>query len=733
MIFSGCPVERVQFNEQTLWTGAEGTQKWLDASRSNERTRDGAIGAYQPFGDLTLELPADHANASEFSRELDLSTGVVTTRYRVGNVLHTRQAFASHAAGVIVVRLTADKGASVSLRVALRDAKRPPMEPARTVVAGHRMSFSGAFTRPRSVPETARQYNGMQYTAAVDAVAEGGKVEAENDELVVTGADSVTLLLAAGTSYVAEPARGYRGDPPGPHVETLLAAAGARPFEQLLAEHVSEHKALLNRVALELPVTPSSALPTNRRLEEYAKGSTDPALEALLFQFGRYLLVSSSRPGGLPANLQGLWNDNPAPAWYSGYTTNINLEMNYWLAETTNLPECSRPLFDYIDHLAADQKANPDPKLRTELGWIIYSTNNPLGGNSGWGIHLPGSAWLSQHLYESWAFSGDKTFLRDRAYPHLRELARMWDARLITNSEGKLITPDGWSPEHGPVRDAAGKLTIREGDRTPQPGASYDQFIIHDLFSNFIDASTELGVDEELREHIRQRRDHLLGPQVGRWGQLQEWMQDVDDPKDRHRHVSHLFALHPGRQISPLLTPALAAAARVTLAARGDESVGWSRAWKMNHWARLGDGNHAHDIARGFLGYSATDRPDTRSRRDAYEGGILPNLFCDGPPFQIDGNFGFTSGIAEILLQSHLRTPDGRRILQLLPALPDAWPSGSVRGLRARDGFTVDIKWANGQLIKATIHSHLGKPFQTYYRDTAIDRKLAAGATLELP
>jgi alpha-L-fucosidase 2 len=400
--------------------------------------------------------------------------------------------------------------------------------------------------------------------------------------------------------------------------------------------------------------------------------------------------------------------------------------MNNWLNETANLPECSEPLFDWIENIALGTKLNPDPRLRTELGWVMYSTHNPLGGNSGWALHLPGSAWLSQHFWEHYAFGGDKEFLRTRAYPQLRELVRMWDARLVEGANGKLITPDGWSPEHGPVRGADGKISIKEGDRTPQPGASYDQQIIWDLFSNFIEASKALGVDDELRARITERRAQLLGPQIGLWGQIQEWAEDVDDPKDKHRHVSHLFAVHPGRQISPLTTPELAQAAKTSLNARGDGGCGWSKAWKICFWARLGQGDRACKLLDEFL--TAVPARKTAIANDG--GGVYPNLFCAGPPFQIDGNFGYTAGVCEMLLQSHLRQ-DGLHLLQLLPALPSTWPDGEVKGLRARGGFVVDMNWRGGKLVSTTIQSLNGNPCRIDYRGEKQDFNISSGEKMQ--
>jgi len=720
MVFGGLPEERIQFNEQTLWTGINRSQGWLDKERKNENQRDGAMGDYQPFGDVILRFAPEHRTAAAYRRDLDLTTGIATTTYRVGDVSFTREVFASFPDRVVVIRLTADKPSSLTFRVDLKDASRPPLPPATTESAENQLAFAGKLSNPKPENSAELRWNNMAYQAALRVIPEGGQVSAANGGLDITGASAVTILLAAATDYTAEPSKNYKGEPPAPKVRAALDQASKKPFSKLREDHVADFSPLFNRVHLRLGRTPESALPTDERLISYSKGGSDPALEALLFQFGRYLLISSSRPGGLPANLQGLWNQSPKPAWYSGYTTNINVEMNYWPAEPTNLAECHQPLFDWIDNLAAAQKLNPDPKLKTPLGWIIYSTNNPLGGNSGWAFHLPGSAWLSQHLYEAWAFGGDREFLARRTYPHLKALTEMWDARLVEDGSGHLIAPEGWSPEHGPVKLADGTIVIKEGDRTPQPGASYDQQIIFDLFSNFLDASTALNADPALRKRITERRSRLLGPQVGRFGQLQEWKEDVDNLKEDYRHFSHLFALHPGRQISPLIDKKFADAVKVTLDARGDKSCGWSRAWKISFRARLLEGNRAGKAVRSVLEYVPANGRGS---------GTFPNLFGSGPPFQIDANFGYTAGVAEMLLQSHLRTADGRREVHLLPAIPDSWAAGEANGLRARDGFTIDQKWENGKLVSATITSKLGRPLRIRYQNKTVDFEIPAGSS----
>ncbi len=717
MVFGGADRERIQFNEQTLWTGTNATQKIF-----GHNLGDGAMGSYQPFGDVLLRLPKEHGACTHYRRDLDLGTAIATTRYRVGEITFTREVFASHPDRVVVIRLTSDQPSGVSFRIALQDVPRGQLPPAATLVsaAERQLSFGGRFSRPAEAAPGDLRWNDMAYQAALRVLAEGGKVTAGNGELVVANADAVTVLLAAATDYAPSPNRQFRGEAPAPKVAAALIHAAQKPYHRLRADHVADHRALFGRVSLDLGDRDRDALPTDRRLIAYQAGARDNALEALLFQFGRYLTIASARPGGLPANLQGLWNDNPAPAWYSGYTHNINVEMNNWLTETANLPECAGPLFDWVENLELGTKLNADPKLVTGLGWVMYSTHNPLGGNSGWAVHRPGSAWLSQHFWEHYAFGGDREFLRKRAYPQLRELSRMWDARLIVGPDGKLVTPDGWSPEHAPVAGADGKITIKEGDRTPLPGVSYDQQIIWDLFTNFIEASQVLGADDALRDRITERRARLLGPKIGRWGQIQEWQEDVDDPKLVYRHLGHLFALHPGRQISPVTTPDWAQAAKVTLDANGDKSVGWSRAWKICFRARLHDGEAAARLVRSVLEYVPAK---------AKASGTYPNLFGAGPPFQIDANFGYTAGVAEMLLQSHLRGDDGRREIDLLPALPESWPSGEVTGLRARDGFIVDQKWENGRLVSAQITSRLGRPVRVRYRGKTADCDLPVGAS----
>lgn len=699
MLFGGTEVERIQFNEISLWSGTRMAVEGLDDEGQD-------LGAYQAFGDVFIRLGHDFSKVTDFRRELDIDRAVHTVTYEFGGVRYQRTAFASHPDGVVVIHLTASKPGAYTGRVQLAD-----MHQARIAAEGTRLSSVG--TLP----------NGFEYEAQLLVLHENGTVTATDDVayaqnpwniavptagLAFDRCDSVTLILSAGTNFVQDHTKQWLGVHPHAAVTKRIDAAAKQHATVLLERHVKDYQSLFRRFTLDVGTTVPDLLAktTEARLEAYAKNhAADPDLEALFCQFGRYLLISCSRPGSLPANLQGVWNDSNEPAWAGDYHSNINVEMNYWPAEPANLAECHRPFIDYVSSIREVSATNTKRKYGQVRGWTVQTMNNSCGV-SFWKWNPPGSAWYAQHLWEHFAFGRDEAYLRAIAYPVLKEACQFWDDHLKRRPDGTLVTPDGWSPEHGPAEE----------------GVTYDQMIIHDLFTNTIQAANVLGDDKEFRDHIVGLRDKLLAPKIGRWGQLQEWEADRDDPADTHRHVSHLFGLHPGRQITRANTPELAEAARVSLHARGDASTGWSRAWKINFWARLWDGDRAYTLLRSLLNVVR----ETKTIYGERGAGVYPNLFCSHPPFQIDGNFGATAGVCEMLVQSHTGQ------IHLLPALPKAWPAGKVTGLRARGGFEVAIRWQDGRMTEAVIHSRSGLPCRVVCGDKTWEFKTEAGTSYPL-
>lgn len=727
MVFGRVDAELIQLNEATLWSGGP-VQKNVnpDAFKNLALIREALTnedfekaynltknmqGAYSesfmPLGDLILNQNFNGQKADSYNRSLDIETGLAVTNFKIDGVNYKREIFASAPAQCIVIKLSADQMKKLSLTIdassLLRNQKS--INNQSLVLKGKAPSHSDPnyidYNKEPVVYEDASGCRGMRFELIVKPIVKDGEVSSDGNKLVIKNASEVLLFVSAATSFNGfDKCPDSQGKDEHKWAESPIKKAVGKKYDSLLKEHIADFQHFFNRVSLQLNQKENnkSNLPTDIRLEQYAKGEKDAGLEALFFQYGRYLLISSSRTHNTPANLQGIWNNKLRAPWSSNYTTNINLQMNYWPVESGSLSELFFPLDEFIKNVSVTGAETAKSYYHAN-GWVlhhnsdIWATTNPVGdfgkGDPMWANWYMGANWLSRHLWEHYQYTGDAAYLK-KVYPIIKGAAEFSLDWLQKDKNGYLVTMPSTSPENKYFYDGkkGGVVTT---------ASTMDIGIIKDVFENTIEASKVLNTDLEFRQTVSQAADKLLPFQIGSKGQLQEWYKDFEDEDPHHRHTSHLYALHPANLISPLKTPQLAAAAKKTLELRGDDGTGWSLAWKVNMWARLLDGNHAYKLFKNQLRLTKDNDP-----KYSRHGGCYPNLFDAHPPFQIDGNFAGTAGIIEMLMQSQ------NKEIHLLPALPDEWTDGEIKGVTAKGNFTVAIKWNDGKMTQATIISNNG-------------------------